>query len=88
MTQEKKVEIIVACAMAVFFCLVMVLVVQLSIRANQRNLERQLMSTSAQLEHDINTKQNEIDGYESDKFLDEWILKELGYGKNGSKIFG
>jgi cell division protein FtsB len=86
---KKRVQLIVASAMALFFCLLVTLAVQLSIRANQRVLEKRLVADNRELAEKIAKAEDDIDSMSDvDKFRDEWLLREYGYGKNGSKIFG
>ena len=84
---KRRVQIIVAGTMAVFFCLLLTLTIQLSVMANQRRLERSLKASQARLESQIKDTGKSIDYYNSDKFIDEYALREFGYGREGSKIF-
>jgi cell division protein FtsB len=86
---KKRVQFVVAASMAVFFCLLVTLAAQLSVRANQRALERRLVADHRELADKISKTEDEIESMaDADRFRDEWLLREYGYGKNGSKIFG
>ena len=73
--------------MAVFFCLLVALTVQLSIRANQRAMEKKLIASQAELQKQLEDTQRNIDYYQTQKFIEEYALRELGYGRDGAKIF-
>ena len=83
---KKRIQLIVASAIAMFFCLLVTLTVQLSVRANQRAMERKLKATQAELQRQIDDEKTNIDYYQTQKFIEEYILKELGYGRDGSII--
>ena len=84
---KRRVQLVVASSMAVFFCLLLTLVVQLSIMGNQRRLERSLKATQSQLQQQLHNTEADILYYLSDRFIDEYALRELGYGRDGAKIF-
>jgi len=81
---KRKVQLIVGASMALFFCLVLVLAVQLAVMANQRSMERNLNAAKTNLEWQIaNEEANEL-YYQSERFIDEYILRELGYGRKSN----
>jgi len=84
---KRRIQIIVASAMVIFFSLVLTLTVQLAIRGNQRAMEKQLMATQIQLQQQLKDEEILKLYYLSQKYVDEIALKELGYGRNGAKIF-
>jgi len=84
---KKRIQLIVASAMVVFFCLLVTLTVQLAIRANQKSMEKKLKATQAALQQQIDDTQTNIDYYQTQKFIDEYALKELGYGRDGAQIY-
>jgi len=84
---KRRVQLIVASSMAVFFCLLLTLVVQLAIRANQKNMENSLLNTQAYLQEQLKSGDKMIDFINSPKFIEEYALRELGWGKPGSGIF-
>ena len=73
--------------MAVFFCLVVVLIVQLSVRSNQNAMEKSLLATQAELQRQLDMEDILSEYYLSSQFIEEFALKVLGYGRDGAKIF-
>jgi len=67
--------------MAVFFCMILVLAVQLAIRGNQRAMEKSLHATQQALQQQI-LEENAREKYLlSQKFTEEYILKIMGWAK-------
>ena len=83
---KKRIQLIVAASMAVFFCLLVTLTVQLAIRGNQRKMENSLRARQTELLQQIEDSERNLDYISSQKFVDEYALKELGYGKDGAVI--
>jgi len=73
--------------MVVFFGLCLVLAVQLAIMGNQRTMERNLRNANTRLHQQLNYEQGMHDFILSDRFIDEFILRELGYARDGAQIF-
>jgi hypothetical protein len=84
---KKRIQLVVACAVSLFFCLTVILAVQLAVRGNQRTLESSLRATQSELQKQIENNEYLQDYYMSQKFIEEYALKVLGYGRNGAKIF-
>jgi len=84
---KKRIQLIVAASMVVFFSLCLTLVVQLSIMANQRSMEASLAATHKQLQAQLGAGAEMIDYFDSQKFIDEYILRHIGYGRDGAQIF-
>jgi cell division protein FtsB len=84
---KRRVQLVVAGSMAFFFVLFMTMVVQIAIMNNQKRMERSLNAKQAELMYLLQYESDKIDYYKSDKFIDEYALKELGYGRDGAKIF-
>ena len=85
---KKKIQLIVASALSLFFVLITVLAFQFAIRINQRNLERDLIAQSQLLSQQIQSANRDIDYYNSNKFAEDFALKYLGWGREGQVIFG
>lgn len=87
---KKKVQLIVGFAMTFLFVLVTVITFQFAVRINQRVMEANLNKESARLAQELSNAQNDIyymtEEYE--KFLEEYALKVLGWGKEGQPLFG
>ena len=71
--------------MSLFFCLVLVLVVQLAVRANQRATERSLIAQQAKLQEKIKNADGELDYMDTQDYLDEYILKNWHLVKDALK---
>ena len=84
---KKRVQLVVAGSMAVFFCLLVTLVVQLAIRANQTAMLNSLNATHERLVEEKAKAVEDHDKIADDRFIDEWLLRELGYGHSGSHIW-
>ena len=86
---KRKVQLIVGCAMTFLFVLVTALTFQFAIRINQRIMEANLIKENARLEQELKNIQGDIYYMteEYDKFLEEYALKVLGWGKDGQQIF-
>ena len=84
---KKRIQLIVASSMFTFFCLLLTLTVQLAIMANQRAMERSLKTQREILQQQLVAENQKIDYYQSSQFIDEYALRELGYGRDGAKIF-
>ena len=83
---KRKIQFWVAGSMATFFCLLLTLVVTLVVVANKRaeidNLER----INKQIVYGISVAGSETAYFSSKKFIQEWALKWIGYGKPGSYL--
>ena len=83
---KRKIQFIVASCMALFFCLVLVLAVQLAVRGNQRSMEKSLLAT----QNELLLQMDDLSAWDqyllSQKFIEEYALKVLGYGRDKSKI--
>jgi len=84
---KQRVQLIVAASMFVFFSLCIILGVQLSIMANQNRLERDLVSVHNSLNAQIEGERNQERWMLSERFIEEFALRELGYGRDGAQIF-
>ena len=84
---KKRVQLVVASSIAVFFCLVVVLAVTLTIRINQRNTIARLQAREAQLIRAIDNQERLSEYYQSQKFINELAIQEFQMGPDGSKIF-
>ena len=84
---KRKIQIIVASAIVVLFALCVTLVVQLGTMANQDSMERSLAARHNQLQQQLQHEQGLLEFYLSDRFIDEFALRELGWGRPGSAIF-
>ena len=83
---KKRVQLVVASAMALFFCLLVTLAVQLSVRANQRVMEKRLTADHRALLEKIALAEGNIeDMADADRYRDEWLLMN-GFGQPGAKI--
>jgi len=83
---KRRVQLVVAASMAVFFCLLLTLAVQLSIRANQKAMIRSLNKAQAALYLQLQDEKDRIDFFKSSRFIDEHAMRE-GFGRYGSNIF-
>ena len=84
---KRKVQLIVTGAMTVVFILVTVLVFQFAVRISQNVMEANLEKERARLAAELENVQNDMYYITTDKFVEEYALKVLGYGKNGQQIF-
>ena len=84
---KRKVQLIVASSMAVFFCLVLTLCVQLTVMLNQNATEKSLAAANAALLQEIQEKGNMHDFINSDRYIEEYILHKLGLGRPGINLF-
>ena len=84
---KRRVQLIVASAMAVFFCLLLTLVIQLAVIGNQNKTKNSLRAAQKELRQELDNKDKEKIWMTSDRFIDEFALRELGYGRKGSSIF-
>ena len=85
---KKRIQLIVAGSMAVFFTLVLTLVVQLSVMANQRKMENSLKAAHTRLVNQLDEEENKTDYYKDlQRFMDDYAMREFGYGRKGTKIF-
>ena len=82
----KRVQIVVASAVAAFCVLVAVLVVTAAVRIQHDSMVRALQQTQTLLLQQINAEGGQIDHLLSYKFIEEWALKE-GFGREGAGIF-
>jgi cell division protein FtsB len=73
--------------MAVFFCLVLVLVVQTIVLNYQTQTLRTLNATEAALNQEIRTNGEIQNWLDSDRYIEEYILNKLGLGRPGVSIF-
>jgi len=73
--------------MFVFFGLCVTLSVQLAIMANQNNERRQLEAAQTELRQQLINDERMYDFINSDRFLYEYALRNLGVGRPGSSIF-
>ena len=84
---KRRIQAIVASSMFIFFCLILALGVQLAIVANQSAMKKSLAAQQQALEQQLVEGQQKIDYYQSSQFIDEYALQQLGYGRDGAKIF-
>jgi len=73
--------------MSVFFALVITLVVQLAVLGNQNSMRRNLERTQTALTQQIAHEEQNLRYYTSEAFIQEWLLRELGYGREGAQLF-
>jgi len=84
---KRRVQLITASSMAFFFCLLLTLAVQLVIIGNQKKMERSLKAAQIQLQQELEKAESDELYYLTERFIDEYALRELGYGRSGSTIF-
>jgi len=84
---KRRIQLIVTGAMFVMFALSVTLVIQLGVMANQRRMERSLNNANAQLQAQLVTEHGLREFMLSDRFIDEFALRELGHGRDGAQIF-
>ena len=78
---KKRIQLVVASAMAVFFCLLLTLTVTLSVRANQRNTIERLEATEAKLTEQLQNETAMIDYYLTQKFIEEIAMQKWNMAK-------
>ena len=84
---KRRIKLIVACAMFGFFTLCVVLSVQLAVMANQRSTRRALENTQNLLIQELARDQGMYEFINSERFIYEFGLRELGVGRPGSGVF-
>ena len=84
---KKKVQIIVAACLSLFFVLVTVAVFQFAIRINQTAEERSLARQNAALSQQIDKAKHETAYFSSDRFKEDYALRYLNKGKPGDVVF-
>ena len=84
---KKRIQLIVAGSMFAVVCLIVTLGVQLAIMANQNAMKRSLNIQRQELQNQLSLEEQKITYYQSSQFIDEYALRELGYGRDGAKIF-
>ena len=84
---KRRVQLIVAASMVVFFVMILTLVVQLSIIGNQKKMEKSLKAKQIELAYRLEYERDKVDYYTTQKYADEYALNEFGIGQEGTKIF-
>ena len=85
---KKKVQIIVAACLSVFFVLVTVVVFQFAIRINQNNQVKAMTQQSEYLKQQIKQAEQDTIYFSSEQFKKDFELRYLNKGKPGDKISG
>lgn len=84
---KKRVQITVVAAVTLMVCLVTVLTFQLAIQGNRNRQLASLDAENARLAQQIRDAENDIGLFECPSFLEEWALRELGWGRPGQIIW-
>jgi len=84
---KKIVQIVVASAIVFFFGLVVTFTVQVAVMMYQNGVEQSLLARQAELQKQILDEESRIDYYNTERFIEEFALRELGYGRKDSQIF-
>lgn len=83
---KRKMQVIVACAMTVFFVLITALALTFAIRLNQEAQIHSLEVRAAELNQQVDDLESDIDYFKSGQFADDHALRYMGWGKDGSKF--
>lgn len=70
---KKRVQVVVAACLSLFFVLVTVAVFQFAIRINQKNEEADLRAQSASLKRQIERAEHDKEYFESDEFKQDYL---------------
>lgn len=84
---KRRLQWLVGGAMTALFVLITVLVFQFAVRLNQRVQEAALTKEHDRLVAQLENVNNQIAYFDTEKFVEEFALKVLGWGKAGQKIF-
>lgn len=88
---NKRIRYGVATIVATFFSLILVLSVLIVVNGNLSAMERRYQATNTELQNQIQSLNDATDNFWDEQvlknFVDEYILKVLGYGKDGSQIY-
>ena len=85
---KKKVQVIVAMCLSLFFILATVAVFQFAIRINQGNQEAALKRQSEVLRQQIENAENRTEYYCSLEFQEDYAMRYLNNGNPDDKVFG
>ena len=84
---KKRVQLIVSLSMVFFFSLCIISGVLLAVKANQDKHLKSLRATNTELKQQFDDEGDVKDYLISQRFIDEYALRKLGYGRDGTKIF-
>ena len=84
---KRRLQWLVGGAMTALFVLVTVLVFQFAVRLNQRVQETALTKEHDRLVAALERENNFINYMDTEKFIEEFALKVLGWGKDGQTPF-
>jgi len=84
---KKKVQVIVATCLTLFFILVTIVVFQFAIRINQDGQERALKRQNDSLSQQINRAKYETEYFKTPEFQEDYALRYLNKGQQGDIIF-
>ena len=85
--QQKKLRLAVIASVTTMFVLIVVLAFQIAIRTNHANQEKALVAELDSIRHQKNLADRDISHFYTQRFIEEYAWKNLGWARPGSSIF-
>jgi len=83
----KKVQLVVVGAVTLMFILVTVVTFQIALRISHNRMENDLRTARDRLENQMYIYENDLAHFETWRFIEEFALRHLGWGRPGESIW-